>query len=191
MRQSPEQTRFNSGEYDGSMKARRDTSEYGGACQNMENWVPTAQGGIIRRSGSWYGGLKLDPPPVPPGPPEPPQGPFPRDYYTDGELHMYSVRRRLRDDYTGPLLWVNTIERELPDFPIQSSIEPVNGQYWIDEASVFAAFLSLVPNEVNGQRHLYCYSVPDQTDSVSPLDLTAPLGSGLRPPLFAYTGDFA
>ena len=54
------------------MKSRRDIDEYRSSCQRMENWVPTAQGAMIRRTGSFFGsgtGGQLEPPPTPPDPP--------------------------------------------------------------------------------------------------------------------------
>ena len=195
MRQSPEQTRFNSGEYGGSMKARRDTSEYGGACQNMENWVPTAQGGMIRRSGSWYGGLSLDPPPEPPLPPgdEPIQSPI--SYTSDGEWHGYSVRRRLNNDYEGPLMLVgrdpsvsgNDVLVDIGTTPDPDS----NGIYWIDESRVLQAFIATGQDPSVTTARLSVYTIFDQITNaaVTPRDMTVP-NTNFAPCPFAFSGEF-
>lgn len=179
------------------MKARRDTSEYGGACQNMENWVPTAQGGMIRRSGSWYGGLKLDPPPTPPTPPPPSNVVIPPiNYATDGEWHGYSVRRRLNPSYEGPLILVgrdSSVSGNDDRIPIGTTQVPdENGVYWIDEVQILQAFVATGQNPAVSEARLSIYAIYDQTTqaAVVPRNLTSADFDFKRAAPFAFTGQF-
>ena len=176
------------------MKGRRDIDEYRSSCQNMENWVPTAQGAMIRRPGSNYGGPadnKLDPPPVPP---DPPGAILPPDkVVTNGEFHGYSVRRRLNNSYEGPLILVGrdpSVSGNDDLIPIFSELLPdADGVFWIDEGQILQAFIDTGQDPVAGEARLAIYTIYDQVtnEDVVPRNLISS-GSSVCP--FAFTGAF-
>lgn len=54
MKASPIKNSFNGGEFSPLMGGRTDQSKYGNACSILQNFLPTTQGPIIRRGGSYY-----------------------------------------------------------------------------------------------------------------------------------------
>ena len=195
MRQSPEQTSFNGGEYSRRMKGRRDIDGYRSSCQNMENWVPTAQGAMIRRTGSFFGsgtGGQLEPPPTPPDPPNFIQPPS--SYVTDGEFHAWSVRRRMDNDYTGPLIRVvDPNNAASPQIDIGSEVAPDgNGVYWIDETQILQAFVDTGQDPSMDVARLSIIKIYDQTSAAYKADYEVYTDNfqtefGLP---FAFTGEF-
>ena len=194
MRQSPEQTSFNGGEYSRRMKGRRDIDGYRSSCQNMENWVPTAQGAMIRRTGSLFGsgtGGQLEPPPTPPDPPNFIQPPS--SYVTDGEFHAWSVRRRMDNDYTGPLIRVvDPNNAASPQIDIGTEVAPdENGVYWIDETQILQAFVDTGQDPSMDVARLSIVKIYDQTTAAYKADyeIDSALQNYFGLP-FAFTGEF-
>jgi len=51
---SPAQTSFNAGELSPRLEGRTDIAKYANGCRTLENFLPTVQGGVIKRSGTRF-----------------------------------------------------------------------------------------------------------------------------------------
>ena len=166
-----------------------------GAAQSMQNWIPTVQGAMVRRPGVSFGNTtdqKLEPPPVPPIPPGTVRPPI--ELVTDGEFHGWSVRRRLDNSYTGPLIEVGrdpSVAGNDNRVQIFSLTDPdENGVYWIDESQIFGAFATTGQDPATSEARLAIYTIYDQVTNplVTHRDLAVEVDSRCCP--FVFSGDF-